>query len=107
MTQICTLTARRVKPGQMEALRDAFMSAVDNEPSDIVGRWQPVYVCRDVADENVLLTFGFFQGDLEELRQAQAATGGPPEHVKDYVDEVLFDGSFEVVEILNQEGAPT
>jgi hypothetical protein len=104
---ICTLTARRVKPGQMDALREAWMSALDEAPEEIVRKWAPVYLCRDVTDENVLLTFGFFQGSLDDLREAQSQQRGEQlDRIAPYVDEVLLDGAYEVVEVFNEQGAP-
>jgi hypothetical protein len=104
---IVTLTARRVKPGQMDALREAWKSAIDEASPDIVRKWAPVYVCRDVTDENVLLSFGFFQGALEELREAQSAQRSAQlNRIEPFVEEILLDGAYEVVEVFNEEGAP-
>jgi hypothetical protein len=66
---ICTLTARRLKPGAYEEFRAAW---------DIGGRpsgWTHVYHCRDVEDPDVVLSFGLFDGSLEELREAQTGSG--------------------------------
>lgn len=54
---ICTLTARRLKPGSFDAFRDAFEQAgAEDVPEEIVKRWSRAYVCRDVSDENIALT---------------------------------------------------
>lgn len=81
---ICTLTARRLKPGSY----DDFMAAWRGRPDDpqaaeAVARWNPVYATRDVNDENVVVSFGFFQGSLDELRVrgdrgARGRVGGAP-----------------------------
>jgi hypothetical protein len=66
---ICTLTARRLKPGAYEEFRAAW---------DIGGRpsgWTHVYHCRDVEDPDVVLSFGLFDGSLDELREAQDRLG--------------------------------
>jgi hypothetical protein len=62
-------------------------------------RWRRVYVCRDVTDENVLLTFGFFDGRLDELREIQGRTNREAfvERLAPHVDNVLLDGSYEVI----------
>jgi hypothetical protein len=74
---ICTLTARRLKPGAFDAFREAFEKAgIEDVPEDIVKRWSRVYVCRDVTDENVALTFGFFEGTLE----GSARSSRDPKH---------------------------
>jgi hypothetical protein len=97
---ICTLTARRLKPGTYEQFREAWMPR-DAPPAGLE-RWNPVYVCRDVSDENVVLTFGMFQGTQDELRVAQRELDydAQVQSIAPSVEEVLFDGAFEVVEEL-------
>ena len=98
---ICTLSARRLKPGSFEDFRSAFTSMGGEAPDEMIKRWKWVHVCRDVTDENVALTFGFFDGTVEELRQIQSDLGGEDSRVApfaQFVDEVLLDGSYEVLE---------
>jgi hypothetical protein len=96
---IVTLTTRRLRDGAEEEFRAAFEGAVDTMPEEVVKRWSRVFVCRDVRDPNVVLTFGLFEGTIEELRELQ----GQPEReaqldaIGPTVDEVLLDGSYEVV----------
>ena len=101
---ICTLTARRLKPGGFDAFRAAFEKAgVEDVPEEIIKRWSRVYVCRDVTDEDVALTFGFFDGTLDELREIQQAgseRGPQSSEVASHVEEILLDGSYEVREEL-------
>ena len=104
---ICTLTARRLRPDTFEQFRDAW-GPRDTPPAG-AGRWNPVYVCRDVRDENVVLTFGMFQGTLDDLRQAQREFDydAQVQAVSGFVDEVVFDGAFEVVEELRADQSPS
>ena len=54
---ICTLSARRLKPSD-----DVFSGAWgggDERPAE-TERWRRIYHCRDVEDENVIISFGFF-----------------------------------------------
>lgn len=97
---ICTLTARRVNPGAEEEFRAAFEGSVQEIPDEISKRWKQVYVCRDVTDENVILSFGFFDGTVDELReiQSQADREGQLAKLSPHVQEVLLDGSYEVIE---------
>ena len=97
---ICTLTARRLKPGSYEDCRSAWGGGGDRPAGS--ERWRRVYHCRDVADENVVVSFGFFEGGLEELREAQEGMGrrGQVSSIEPYVEETLLDGSYEVVEEL-------
>jgi hypothetical protein len=96
---ICTLTARRLRSGAEEEFRATFEGAVDTMPEDVLQRWSRVFVCRDVRDPNVLLTFGLFDGTLEELREIQGRSEREAQldAIAPTVDEVLLDGSYEVI----------
>ena len=96
---ICTLTARRLKPGAYKDFRSAWGGGEEGRPEG-TERWRRVYHCRDVEDENVVVSFGFFDGDQNELREAQEALGRDTQvsSIDPYVEEVLLDGSYEVVE---------
>jgi len=102
---ICTLTARRLRPGAYEAFREAW------DPTrvrhDVLRQWTRIYHCRDVSDPDVVISFGLFDGSLEELREAQARLGrqSQVDRVDPQVEAVLLDGSFEVVEELVPEEA--
>jgi hypothetical protein len=95
---ICTLTARRLKPGSYEAFRSAWDPA--EAPPEVIGRWKRIYHVRDVNDESVVISFGLFDGSLEELREMQGQAGRERqvERVDPLVEETLLDGSYEVVE---------
>jgi len=99
---ICTLTARRLKPGAYDDFRRAWGGGEEGRPPG-TERWRRVYHCRDVEDENVVVSFGFFDGTQDELRDAQAALGreGQVSDIEPHVEEVLLDGSYEVVEELS------
>jgi hypothetical protein len=96
---ICTLTARRLKPGSYDDFRKAWGGDGDEAPEG-AEQWNPIYHCRDVNDENVVVSFGMFQGSLDELRQAQKGMAYEENVSKmdPYVEEVLLDGAYEVVE---------
>ncbi len=55
-----------------------------------------------MEDENIVISFSFFDGTLDELRAAQQEMGREAQvsNVADHVEEVLLDGSYEVVEEL-------
>ena len=96
---IVTLTARRLHGGAEDEFRAAFEGAVDTMPEDVVKRWSRVFVCRDVSDPNVVLTFGLFEGTLEDLRglQGQPEREAQLDAIAPTVDAVLLDGSYEVI----------
>ena len=97
---ICTLTARRLKPGTYDAFRSAWDPGDRNQ--EAIRRWKRIYHVRDVSDPNVVISFGLFDGSLEELREMQSrmARGDQVDRVAPHVAEVLLDGSYEVVEEL-------
>lgn len=94
---LCALTVRKLKPGAMEDFRQAFVPSDDVEPP---AGWKRFYALRNARDENEIVTFGFFDGTLEEMMankseneydERRAAT-------EQYVESVGADGVFEVVE---------
>jgi hypothetical protein len=93
---ICTLTARRLKSGAYDEFRSAW------DVGGVPEGWKHVYHCRAVDDPEVVLSFGLFDGTLEELRAAQARLGrdSQVDRISAHVDQVLLDGSYEVVEEL-------
>jgi hypothetical protein len=100
MSMICTLTARRLKPGAYDAFRAAWDPGENAE--EVIERWRPIYHVRDIKDRDVVISFGFFNGSMEELAEQQAR-GGRSEQVAriaETVEEVLLDGAYEVVEQL-------
>lgn len=93
---ICTLTARRLKNGAYNAFRSAW------DPGGVPDGWTRIYHVRDVDDQDVVISFGLFDGTLEELREAQARLGrkAQVDRIGPHVDQVLLDGAYEVVEEL-------
>jgi hypothetical protein len=93
---ICTLTARRLKPGSYEPFRSAW------DPGSVPAGWTHIYHCRDVSDPNVVISFGLFDGTLDQLREAQRNLGRDEQvdRINPHVNEILLDGSYEVIEEL-------
>ena len=93
---ICTLTARRLQPGAYDAFRSAW------DPGGVPEGWKRIYHVRDVQDRDVVISFGLFDGTLEQLREAQARLGrqAQVDRIGPHVGQVLLDGSYEVVEEL-------
>lgn len=108
---ICAMTARRIKPGQSEEFLDAFAGQSEQLPAEIRERFKTVLACRQVDDPDVLVNFGIFDGTLEELRELQAmpARAGQLNLIEPFVEEKLFDGSFEIVRdyIAEASGTPS
>ena len=96
---ICTFTARRLKGGAYDAFRAAWDPRATG---DELRGWTHIYHARDVTDPDVVISFGLFDGSLDELREAQSRLGRQSQvgRVHEHVHEVLLDGSYEVVEEL-------
>jgi hypothetical protein len=97
---ICTLTARRLRPGDYETFRQAWDPTRAN--NDALRQWTRIYHCRDLSDPDVVISFGFFDGTLEQLREAQRrlARSEQVDRINPHVNEILLDGSYEVIEEL-------
>lgn len=100
---LCAHTIRRLKPGSYDEFAEKFVPTAEEAPAG----WVRFHVLRSLADENEVITFGFFDGTLEELGRSQRDAGY--EDVRDsidsLVDSVVSNGVYEVVTSLNVEGA--
>jgi hypothetical protein len=96
---ICAITARRVLDGKADEFFEKFSGGADQMPEEIRDRFKAVYACKDVTDPNTILTFGLFDGTLDELREIQSTDHRDEQldGISPLVEEVLFDGSFEVI----------
>ncbi len=100
---LCALTVRKLKPGSMEEFKRAFIPGDDMEAP---AGWKRFYAVRNVDDENEVITFGFFDGTLEELRSGQQENGEYDRRraeAEQFVESVGADGVFEVVEERSME----
>ncbi len=100
---LCALTVRKLKPGAMEDFKRAFIPDDDMEAPP---GWKRFYAIRNVADENEIVTFGFFDGSLEDLRAGQQDNGEYDRRratADEFVESVGADGVFEVVEERSME----
>lgn len=93
---LCALTVRQLKPGTFERFAEEFGPRESEGPPR---GWVRFDMLRDLTDENRVVTFGFFDGTLEELEQSQVEHGYKERRtaVDDVVDEVVVNGVFEVV----------
>jgi heme-degrading monooxygenase HmoA len=94
---LCALTVRKLKPGTMEDFKRAFMP---DDMGNVPAGWKQFYALRSVNDENEVITFGFFDGTLEELRagQEEGEYDQRRSAAEEYVESVGADGVYEVVE---------
>jgi hypothetical protein len=93
---LCALTVRQLKPGTFERFAEEFGPRESEGPPR---GWVRFDMIRDLADENRVVTFGFFDGTLEELERSQAEGGYEDRRaaVEELVEDVPVNGVFEVV----------
>jgi hypothetical protein len=93
---LCALTVRQLKPGTFERFAEEFGPRESEGPPR---GWVRFDMLRDLADENRVVTFGFFDGTFDELERSQAESSYEERRaaVDDIVDEVVVNGVFEVV----------
>jgi hypothetical protein len=91
---LCAHTVRRLKPGTFEQFSETFRPQDSAPPAG----WIRFNMLRSLSDENEVVTFGFFDGTLEELEANQAA-GGYDERVDavaPFVESVVVNGVYEI-----------
>jgi hypothetical protein len=99
---ICALTHRRLKPGAWARFRTAW------EPEEW---WEPLahaYHLRSVDDPNEVISFGFFEGsldDFERMRDTQQWLEGEDRRLKriaPFEEATRFGGVYEVLEEIDR-----
>jgi len=98
MAMICALTVRKLKPGTFDQFREAFMEGEDfDTPPEGFVRFN---LLRNSQDPDEVISFGFFDGTPEQLRQVAAAEGYDQqlERIAPFVESVGADGLYEIVE---------
>ncbi|MGH2976445.1 MAG: hypothetical protein ACRDLL_16515 [Solirubrobacterales bacterium] len=105
---IIPLTVRRLKPGTYGQWRKAW-----DDPDDPDALWvdaeEKAYIARSLQDPDVVVAFGFFQGDPEELNrlrqdpEIERRMQKRVEAMAEFTEEVLSDGSYELVEVVTTE----
>jgi len=92
---ICFLSARRLRPGAYDDFRRAW------EPE----RWPPeairAYHLRGKDDENLVVSFGFYEGTLADRDRIRDGHGGDEARLRrigEHVEEIVLEGAFEVID---------
>jgi len=94
---ICALTVRTLKPGTYDQFRDAFMRDFQDSPPPGFIRFD---MLRNTEDPDEVISFGFFDGTPEQLREVAAKEGYAEqiERIAPFVASVGADGLYEIVE---------
>jgi hypothetical protein len=89
------LTVRRLKPGSYDEWRKAW------DPSHAPEGGRKAYILRKLGDEDEVIAFGFFDGDLQALRADPAFQDEQKERfdaMAPFVESTGADGLYEVVD---------
>jgi len=99
---ICFLSARRLKPGSYEEFRRAW------EPERWPSQAIRAYHLRHADDENVVVSFGLYEGglaDRERIRDGHGDDTARLKQIAEQVEETLVEGAFEVIEEVEPSSA--
>ena len=94
---LCAHTVRKLKPGTFDQFKEAFRPPTG---ADAPPGWVRFHMLRGLGDENEVVTFGFFDGSLDELEASQADSGNYQERldaIAPYVDSVVANGVYYVI----------
>ena len=93
---LCAHTVRRLKPGAFDDFKTNFTPP---EGADAPQGWKAFYVLRNLSNEDEIVTFGFFDGTLDELNASQQDAGYDERRasVDELVDSVVANGVYEIV----------
>jgi quinol monooxygenase YgiN len=94
---LCALTVRRLKPGSFDEFREKFGPDSDQPPAG----WVKFHVLRSLANPDEVVTYGYFDGTMDELEQSQSAEGYDERRaaVEPLVESVVANGVYEIVEV--------
>jgi hypothetical protein len=100
---LCAHTVRRLKPGTYDEFKEKFGPDPGNRPEG----WVAFTMLRSLADPDEVVTFGYFDGTLEELERNQSEQGYEDvrSSIDPLVDAVIANGVYEIVASLTTEGA--
>jgi hypothetical protein len=103
---LCAHTVRRLKPGTFDQFAEAFRPPEGDAPPS---GWARFVMLRPTGGGDEVVTFGFFDGTLEELEASQDQHGYEERRAaaSQYVEEVLANGIYDIVVDYRAEGAPT
>ena len=94
---ICALTVRTLKPETFDEFREAFLSGMD--PESPPAGWARFDMLRNAENPDEVITFGFFDGSVDELRRDEADMGYDEQmrRIEPFVASSGTSGIYEVV----------
>ncbi len=99
---LCAHTIRRLTDGSFDRFAEGFMPPGENPPPG----WVRFHMLRSVTNPNEVVTFGFFDGTLDELERSQADSDyqSRRDTIDPLVDEVVANGLYEIVATRSADG---
>ncbi len=98
---LVALTVRKLKPGTYEQFRKAW----EPDPEDWSEPWERAYHVRNLNDENEVISFGLFDGTPDDYRaMAREREETRVDRMSAFVDQVLVDGVYEVIDEVSPRG---
>ena len=96
---LCALTVRKLKPGAFDEFVEKFTPEGENGPP---AGWKAFRVLRGTQDENEVITFGFFDGTLDEMSSSQDDHGYAERRaaIEPLVESVVVNGVYDVAKEL-------
>jgi heme-degrading monooxygenase HmoA len=91
---LCALSVRRLMPGSYEDFRRAW------EPEEFPEGFNRAYHLRNLNDENQVVSFGLYDGTLEDLERIrdQQKEEERQSRMAEFVESTDVDAMFEVVD---------
>jgi hypothetical protein len=101
---LCAHTVRRLKPGTFDQFAEAFRPGDGEAPPS---GWVRFVMLRPHGGGDEVVTFGFFDGTMEELEASQVDHGYADRVAAagQYVDEVVVNGVYDIVVDMNAQAA--
>jgi hypothetical protein len=93
---LCAHTIRRLKPGKFDQFAEAFRPPEEAGPAG----WVRFHMLRGVSNPDEVITFGFFDGSLDDLEASQRDMGYQERRaaVEPLIQERIANGVYEVVQ---------
>jgi hypothetical protein len=93
---LCAHTVRRLKPGSYDQFIAAFAPDGDAPPAG----WVRFHALRGLENPDEVITFGFFDGSLEELERSQDDSDFEQRRdaIAPLIETVIANGIYEVAD---------
>lgn len=100
---LCAHTVRKLRPGTFEQFAEAFRPQEGTPPPG----WVRFDMLRGLQDPDQVITFGFFDGTMDQLEASQDDHGYADRvaAAAPFVEDVLLNGVYEIAVEYRTEGA--